>query len=50
MLEPKPKMLDAWSQSLNFEYWLHRPEKSTEWQNVKALHKAANEFGEKQQI
>jgi len=28
--EPESKILVAWSQSLKFEYWLHRPEKSTE--------------------
>jgi len=30
VLEPEPKMLDAEIQTLKFEYWLHRPEKSTE--------------------
>ena len=31
------KILDARSQSLKFEYWLHRPEKSTECQRMSKL-------------
>ena len=36
-MKPEPKILDARSQSLKFEYWLHKPEKSTDWQRMSKL-------------